>query len=236
MIKVFGDSHARIFKKIKIENYEINCKSISGTSISGLPKKKSSLDVCNLIIEYLKNNNPDYLILNFGQVDIDLGFYYKTIVKNKKYNKRKYIKELIIFYDCFIKKIMNYIDKSKIIICDINPPSLKTIESCYKYTKKIVLSKKIDETISNNEKLLNKLENIKIRTEFSECFNKYCKEYCDNNKIKFFNTFDKFLGEDKIILDKFTDNDDHHIKGIKSESDYYEDTNIIYIETLKDII
>ena len=34
MIKVFGDSHARIFKKIKIENYEINCKSISGASIS----------------------------------------------------------------------------------------------------------------------------------------------------------------------------------------------------------
>ena len=143
--------------------------------------------------EYKKNKNPDYLILNFGQVDIDLGFYYKTIVKNKKYYKKKYIKELIIFYDSFIKKIINYIDKSKIIICDINPLSLKIIECCYKYRKEI------DETILNNEKLLNKLQNIKIRAEFSECFNKYCKEYCDNNKIKFFNTFDKFLGKDKII-------------------------------------
>lgn len=236
MIKVFGDSHATIFKNIKVNNFEIECKTISGASIVGLPRKKSSLDVRNLIIDYLKNKNPDYLILNFGQVDIDLGFYYKLVVQNRKFNKRKYIKKLIILYDIFINDILKYICKSKLIICDINPPSLKTKESCYKYTKKIVFSKKIKETLENNNKLIEKLEDIKVRTEFSECFNTYLKNYCENNNIKFLNTFYDFLGENKILLDKFTDNDNHHIKGLKSESDYFNDTNIIFTKKLNKLL
>ena len=35
MIKVFGDSHATIFKNIKVNNFEIECKTISGASIVG---------------------------------------------------------------------------------------------------------------------------------------------------------------------------------------------------------
>ena len=51
-IKVYGDSHARIFKHLKIPGYNIICDNISGATISGLPKRISTLQVKNKIIDY----------------------------------------------------------------------------------------------------------------------------------------------------------------------------------------
>ena len=83
MIKIYGDSHSRIFKKIKLNRFKLNVENVSGASLIGLPKSNSKLKLRSKIITYLKNNKPDFLILKFGQVDIDLGYYYRIVVSTK---------------------------------------------------------------------------------------------------------------------------------------------------------
>ena len=105
MIKIYGDSHSRIFKKIKLNRFKLNVENVSGASLIGLPKSNSKLKLRSKIITYLKNNKPDFLILKFGQVDIDLGYYYRIVVKNQSIIKREYVNNLVIKYINFINEL-----------------------------------------------------------------------------------------------------------------------------------
>jgi len=225
MIKIFGDSHSRVFKKIKINNYKIDCTSISGGTISGLPKRISTLQIRNKIIEYLEKNNPNILILKFGQVDIDLRYYYKLITSDKVIDKNIYIDDIILKYQQFINIILKYIDINKIIIYGINPPALKSKKSFYIYTKRII-------SYNGYEKLYNNIETIQERTRFSKLFNNKLKKLCIINKIKYQEVFDELLGPDKIISDFYTNDNDHHLKGIENDNSNFEPINNIFRNSL----
>ena len=136
-ISVFGDSHSRIFKKINIKNIVLDVNNISGGTITGLAKRISTLEIKKTIIAYLQNQELDYLILKFGQVDIELGYYYKSVVKNDTFTKQEYIDIIIGKYKLFLEDILKYIDKSKIIIWGINPPALLSKKKCLLYTSRI---------------------------------------------------------------------------------------------------
>ena len=68
MIKVFGCSHSRIFRNVKLDKYSIDCENISGATIGGFQNRISMLDVKNRIITYLKENKPNFLIKNFYHI------------------------------------------------------------------------------------------------------------------------------------------------------------------------
>lgn len=232
MIKVFGCSHSRIFKKIKINDYSINCEAISGATLSGLPKKISTLSVKNRIISYLKNNEPSFLILKFGQVDIDLKYYYRLVVKGESLEKHEYIQQLLLCYDKFISEILPYIDKSKVIIFGINPPALIDKEACFEYTSKIIL-----ENQKELYDLLKKsIKSIEERTSFSRDFNEKLNEMCISRGIKYTEVFNEFLNSNNIVSNTFTKNNDHHLKGIESDQSHFKETNNLFKKKLESII
>ena len=233
IIKIFGDSHSRIFKKINLTKFTIDVDSISGASLSGLTNKNSQLQVKNKIIDYLHNNKPSFLIFKFGQVDIDLQYYFKIVIKNQKINKKEYVKNLIQNYIKFIDEISKIYPKHKIIIYGINPPTLIDKQKCFDYTLRIISEKNINNDIKN--KLLNSIDNIEERTIFSKLFNKTCKYYCDKNNIKYIEVFDDLL-ENNIIMSKYTNNNDHHIKGIENDNSNFEPTNSLFKKSLINII
>lgn len=233
MIKVFGDSHSRIFKKINLDKFKIDVDSISGASLNGLCKINSKLNINQKIINYLKNNKPDFLILKFGQVDIDLNYYYKIVVKNENININNFVKNLIHNYIIFILNISNYIPLSNIIIFGINPPTLIDQKSCFNYTKRIILDN--NNSIKFKQKLFNNIKSIEIRTHFSIIFNHILKNQCFKNNIKFTNVFNDFL-ENNIISKKFTNNNDHHIKGIENDKSNFNPTINLFKKSLINII
>ncbi len=232
MIKVFGTSHSRVFKKLKLDKYSIDCENISGATLVGLPKRTSTLDIKNRIITYLKKNKPNFLVLNFGQVDIDLTYYYKIVVKGENINKKKYIEDLISCYKKFILQLLEYIDKEKIIIFGINPPALIDKESCFKYTSRIIFNKN---SISN-DLLKSNIESIEERTNFSKLFNIKLNEMCIKNNIKYTMAFNEFLNSKNIVSHFFTSNNDHHLRGIENDKCNYEPTNRLFKEKLELII
>ena len=233
IIKIFGDSHSRIFKKINLNKYDIDVESISGASLSGLTNKNSQLQVKNKILNYLQNNKPSFLILKFGQVDIDLQYYFKIVMKNQKINKEIYIRNMINNYIKFIHELSKIYPKNKIIIYGINPPSLIDKQKCFEYTLRIIAEKNINEDIKT--KLLNNIESIQQRTSFSKLFNDTCKYYCNKNNIKYTEVFHEMI-ENNIIMSKYTNNNDHHIKGIENENSNFEPTNSLFKKSLINII
>lgn len=232
MIKVFGCSHSRIFNKIKIKDYSINCEPISGATLSGLPKKISTLHVKNRIISYLEKNQPSFLILKFGQVDIDLKYYYRLVVKGEYLEQDEYIQQLLLCYNEFISELLPYIDKTKIIIFGINPPALIDKESCFKYTSKIILNnnKELYDLLKNN------IKSIEERTSFSRSFNDKLNELCISKGIKYTEVFNEFLNSQNIVSNSFTHNNDHHLKGIESDQSYFKETNNLFKKKLESII
>lgn len=219
-IAIFGDSHSRIFKHIKIKNLNIYVNNISGATILGLPKRISTLNIRNTIINYLKKNKTDYLILKFGQVDMELAYYYKLIVKKEKITKNDFISNLILNYNIFLKNIENYIDKSKIIIWGVNPSSLLDEISFLKYTSRIIFEKKDD-----IELLKNYIEDNKSRNDFLFHFNYECRNLCKNNDIKYIEVFSELLTKNGTTNIYFTDNNDHHLKGIENDDSNFEPIN-----------
>lgn len=230
MIKIYGDSHSRIFKKIKLGRFKLDVENISGASLNGLPKTDSKLKIRRKIFTYLKNNNPDYLILKFGQVDIDLRYYYKIVVKNEKIIKRDYVNNLILKYVNFINELSQIYPKHKIIIFGINPPSLLDKDSFYKYIKEIIL--KNNNTPELHQKLYESIEPLKQRTNFSKLFNLTCRYFCEMNHIKYTEVFNQLLNSKNIICPRFTNNDDHHLNGIESDNSNNNTVNDIFRATL----
>lgn len=230
-ISIFGDSHSDIFEKINIENVNFHVNSISGGTLTGLPKRISTLNIQNQIINHIKINAPQFLILKFGQVDIDLGYYYKKIIKEKTINKQDYIKFLINCYDNFIINIQKYINKDKIVIWGINPPSLIDKNDCIKYTSRIIFEN-IEESLQDTytEKLNNITEDIKSRTEFSYDFNYELRKYCKDKDIKYVEVFNELLTPEGILNYKFIDKqiNDHHLKGVGEHSVKYNLINKLF--------
>jgi len=216
---IFGDSHSRIFKHIRIPNLNIEVNNIRGATIIGLPKRISTLNLREKIINYLKNNKVDYLILKFGQVDLELGYYYKLAVKKEKFTKDDFIANLILNYTIFLNIIQKYIDKSKIIVWGVNPSALLDDVSFLKYTSRIIFEK------NDTNYLKNYIEDNKIRNKFLLNFNYECRKMCENNDFKYIEVFSDLLTKEGKTSKYFTNNNDHHLKGIENDNSNFKSIN-----------
>ena len=90
-ILIFGDSHSVYFTKTPdimemleiIHEIEIKVVSTRGSTILGFGKRNSTLNTRNLFIEHIKEEKPDCVVFALGQVDVELGYYYRNIVKGE---------------------------------------------------------------------------------------------------------------------------------------------------------
>jgi hypothetical protein len=129
-IAIYGDSHSRLFEVNTLitnlipdlRNYSIKVKAIDGASCVGFGKRQSTLNVKNMILNDISVNRIDFLVLNFGQVDTELGLFYEKYVKKKTINITECINRYIKAYVEFISNIP--MDKSKIIVKGVNVTAL----------------------------------------------------------------------------------------------------------------
>ena len=153
---------------------------------------------------------------------MDIVYYYKKIIKEENINYINFIELLIKKYDIFINNILKIINKKYIIIWSINPPSLINEDFYSNYVEEKLFD---DESgyrkhnklpkIQINEKykkiLSNELLTIEKRTYYSKLFNIKLKNYCNSKNIKFIDTYDYFITNNKISK-KYINKNDHHIK------------------------
>lgn len=219
-IVVFGDSHSRYFEvteKLRfhapwLRGKKIEVYKIPASSIIGLGKQRSKLNVSRKVESEIKHD--DFNVFAFGQVDLELGFYYKKIVKNDPLSLDEFVLNLLSVYEEFVLDLG--LKKENIALKGLNLTVLKYPEFACAYIRRIILENVNDpeEVKILSSKLKETLESFSARNNATLLFNNGLKNICKKNGWKYFDLND-YLSDftpGKGILDRFIPASfDHHI-------------------------
>lgn len=189
-VLVFGDSHTVYFGDARqvfgynndYKNISVECHVKHGAAIAGFGKRQSTMNVKQQILDRLATNNYNFLVLNFGQVDIELGLFYRKFVKNENLSFETHVDNIIKIYLDFIKSLP--FDKKNILVKGINLPAL-----CYSkpkwldYINRIITENIVDTDEINliSEKMSHFYLDDHTRTNMNLLFNEKLK--CELKKI-----------------------------------------------------
>ncbi|MBF6672453.1 hypothetical protein [Glutamicibacter sp. FBE19] len=223
---VVGDSHTEYFgitnqlRTINKSLRGVTCynKVIHGATVTGVGKLTSTLNVGSDIPKWIENATPDFLVLNLGQVDIELGVPFRQYVQGDT----RPVGELV---DYFVASYLSYIETlempaSRIIIKGINLPTL-----CYdrdkaiKYITRIVTERFTDSTEDalKRDDVVKKLKNTYasdiLRTKLANKFNETLRLACEELGYGYFDINQHLAGDDDgMISPRFVPTGfDHHI-------------------------
>lgn len=220
-IKVVGDSHAGYFKILPKFARQLNLNKkitsactevIPGATIKGFGKRNSTLDVKNSILKNV--NKKTAMVLCFGQVDIELGYYYSLVYKNSELDFLEFSKGLISTYLVFLQELSNKCHSVYVKGCNLTV--LYDRDFSLRYVGRI-----ITENTKNKNEAENKMKLLKTLYPSFEERNKHTlsfnKNLCDALKnlrnITYFDFNKSFSAHEGSKLDpQFQPSGfDHHI-------------------------
>lgn len=219
-ILIFGDSHSRYFEKNRkvvthapwVKDLNIDLKKVPASTIVGLGRKRSTLGLRDIIQEKIDNNPGSYAVFCFGQVDLELGYYYRRVIKGEDIAYPDFIFYLTNQYEDFIKSF----DDIKVVVKGLNLTVLKDPDFAVKYVSRII-SENIDDKDEANEaksKLIDIYDGFSVRNKATLDFNSEMKNICARNNWKYFDinyelsSYKPGKGIDDIYVPS---GDDHHL-------------------------
>lgn len=144
IITVLGDSHAAFFLPTPYYigrlglrtplRYVIEGEAVPAASVAGFRPGVSALNVKNKITEKLPT--ADYLILAFGQVDLELGYYYRLAVKGESVTPESYVDWLLAVYTAFVEDLPA--TRCRIALKGVNLTALAPRSFAERYISRIV--------------------------------------------------------------------------------------------------
>lgn len=218
-ILILGDSHSQYFRgdlTLSIEyGYKdfldkIICHIFQSASIRGFGKRQSTLNLSKSIVEKVKGN--DCLVLCFGQVDIELGFFYKRIIKSENISIEDFVSECILSYEILLELVAPLVNK--IIVKGINFPVIINRHKAIRYTNRIITENISDKDEANKSlaRLMKFLPNIHERISFSAYFNQCLKVFAIKNGITYFDINKDIAYKNGLVKEEFIPTSfDHHI-------------------------
>lgn len=201
---ILGDSHTEYFKISPILKFELSVledvdadiEVIHGASIIGLGKRQSTLSVNKLIED--KVTDDSYNVLCFGQVDLELGYYYRKIVKKENITSKEYIAMLVQTYFDFILSLK--ISHDSIVVKGVNLTTLKHPHFSMSYVARIIIENIEKKDQAPYMKHLRKIyDSESIRNEMLLEFNSILSIRLSKVGIKYFDINDLIAnsGENK---------------------------------------
>ncbi|WP_428036922.1 hypothetical protein [Amphritea sp.] len=184
-ILVIGDSHSIYFNLTNelrslnesFKGVDVKVITIPGSTILGFGKRESTLNSRELFNNELLMFKPDFICFALGQVDIELGLYYRMVVKTESIDIDQYITSLCDAYIDTISIIQNehQLPNSAIGLKGINLSVLtKSRDKAVNYTNRIITeniqdNKSIQQYKEKLSKLLpSNLERYSIHTRFNK--------------------------------------------------------------------
>ncbi|UXN31280.1 hypothetical protein [Glutamicibacter sp. M10] len=223
---IVGDSHTQYFgltNQVRafmptLRGIKSTAKVVSASTVSGVGKLDSTLALGENIKLWKEQENPDFLVLNLGQVDVELGLPFRQFVQGSSETPEYWL-------DYFVEKYFEYLvslelNDAKLIVKGINLPVL-----CYdwkkaiKYISRIVTDRFSDSTEDAKRKdavvaALNEnyMSDI-LRTDLARSFNLKLKKKCDELGFGYFDINEQLTDSSsemihpRFIPSKF----DHHV-------------------------
>lgn len=220
-IKVFGDSHSKYFHVNRqltrinpnIAGHQIGVEIFKGATVGGFGKRESTLNVKEFINKNYLENDIDFYIFNFGQVDLELGYFYKRYIKKESIKFSDFITAQA---STLVSWILGNMDVEKCVVKGVNVPVLCFDQNkAINYTKRIITenlidSKSIDEALSDMKKTFpNDLE----RTQMALRYNHELASQCKNAGLMYFDINHALVDTDsKVVQSKYMPASlDHHL-------------------------
>jgi tetratricopeptide (TPR) repeat protein len=186
--------------------------SVGGATITGIGSSKSKLGLFEKIKKFVVKNKPQYVVLKFGQGDIEFGYYYKKFIKEE--SEIEYDQFCNSLIEAYQKKVLILQELTNVIIHGIDLPSLIERKKCAKNTIEVITKDKVYEgDIALFDELVAVQPSISERTAISLKFNSMLKDMCHRIGCFYADTEDIFLAEDGKTIDIYYQPDfDHHYK------------------------
>lgn len=212
-ILVFGDSHSHLYNKLGvlkkakqydslIFGYGVTRQGFPGASLRGIGKTRdSTLNISEKILDTI--TSEDIVVLVFGQVDIELGFYFRKCVKNIDENADTFIKNCVDSYKVFIERLQEKTEN--IIIKGVNMPTIMNRQDAVKYTSKIIfenLTEKEDR-VAASTKLRQVLPDILTRIEMSKKLNHALELACIELNVDYFDINEQTCHGNGFVREEF---------------------------------
>jgi hypothetical protein len=226
-ILTFGDSHSKLLA-ITNELKEINPHykgisseviSLSGATISGFGKRHSTLNASQLFLDKVDKIQPDVLCFALGQVDIELGYYYRRVIKGNNVEFKVFSIELLERYIENIKLVTEKLgySKERVIFKGVNLPVLSNSRAkAINYTSKIITEnvENSEERAMFREKLSKMFPSNLERAYYHIAFNESLKKYAQEVGMKYFD-INSFVEDEHnkctVDLKYIPAGDDHHL-------------------------
>lgn len=222
-----GNSHAEQFKSfVDISLYPVKKINLSGASIRGLLNPNSRTGI-NIIIKEVDTCPNNVFLFHLGQVDIEFGYYYKSVLANSKLDVSKFIVDTIQIYEQFLQQI-----KGTPVVIGISPTAIKDTQHifyvnfkdtmCHANNKLQEVGELIEEkTYESLAHIYN--DSIEKRNQALFSMNDALKTMCIKNRWEFIDMM-PILNENGILAERFQyPHLDHHIKPSDELGKYLSD-------------
>lgn len=121
MLIFVGNSHIDALTKNLNQNICLPVY-VTGASIKGLVNPESKLKLREAIEETFYIDTSKYYIFLLGQVDVEFGYYYKSVKEGIKLDFKEYVSSLIKAYDTYLEKF-----PLPFCVCSIYPSVIRNI-------------------------------------------------------------------------------------------------------------
>lgn len=219
---VVGDSHVRSLF-LEYDAFQRHFRvtptllAISGASISGLRRDTSTLGLKKKLRAYLDIAHPDVLVFKFGQVDVDLGYFYRRVIKDIPLDFNEFATTLTRHY---MEQVDSFTSEYPCIVCSINLPSVfihdhATMVVGNAITESIVDASRKDTYIKTLHGIL---PDIRERTRMSMALNTMLAMTCEKLSIPFIDYTEHFLDKNTLLLkNNYAQIDDVHYATDKND-------------------
>ncbi|BBE72109.1 hypothetical protein [Oharaeibacter diazotrophicus] len=142
-VSVFGDSHCGRFAISRqmiacmplLKAVDLALHPFSGGTITGFGKRSSSLGIADKIRTAIRPHDR-LLVFNFGQVDVELGYFYRLAVKREEVDFAAFVERLVATYMDFLRPLRG---AAPIAVKGINPSVLTYFrDRAIRYTSRII--------------------------------------------------------------------------------------------------
>ena len=219
-VLVLGDSHAKCFfsqgqsPKIHGQNISVYGEAMQAATVTGFGRSRSALNVNMRVRKMIQEHhqNSQQVVFALGQVDVELGLYYRWVVKGEMIEPEKLFHSITAQYISNIKALSGSLHP---IIKGINQTVLKRQPQALRYTSRIILENESDpEKIATlKAKLREVYPSYDVRRFISTMFNDILADAAAKAGIRYFDInnaiVDKETGE---VADVYRPNfSDHHV-------------------------
>lgn len=145
-ITVFGDSHSALFfetpfyaGRLRLKwplRYRVIGEPIPAASVAGFRPGDSKMMVKDKILASLPES--ERMILAFGQVDLELGYYYRLAVKGEIITPQSYVEWLLGIYADFVGRL-NVSASCQVALKGVNATALSPRPFAARYVSRIVM-------------------------------------------------------------------------------------------------